>query len=73
MPRTTRGKAAQRANAEYTRNSKITASSSLRSIGAPYSTASNCSRPKSRRRTTSLINDNISLFSRSSVKKQYNS
>ncbi|EDU44395.1 predicted protein [Pyrenophora tritici-repentis Pt-1C-BFP] len=26
MPRTTRGKAAQRANAEYTRNSKITAS-----------------------------------------------
>ncbi|KAA8622483.1 hypothetical protein PtrV1_03789 [Pyrenophora tritici-repentis] len=39
MPRTTRGKAAQRANAEYTRNSKITASSSLRSIGAPYSTA----------------------------------
>ncbi|KAG9385823.1 hypothetical protein A1F94_002573 [Pyrenophora tritici-repentis] len=34
MPRTTRGKAAQRANAEYTRNSKITASITARPAGA---------------------------------------
>ncbi|KAF7443445.1 hypothetical protein A1F99_115190 [Pyrenophora tritici-repentis] len=73
QPGTTRGKAAQRANVEHARNSKIAASGGSRSAGAPRSTAGDRSGPESRRRTASPINDDASPFAHSSVKKQYNS
>ncbi|EDU43479.1 hypothetical protein A1F94_013779 [Pyrenophora tritici-repentis] len=73
MPGTTRGKAAQRSNAEHARNSKIAASGGSRSAGAPRSAAGDRSEPEFRRRTASPIKDDASPFTRSSVKKQFNS